>query len=102
MAEVKVCARCGSSISQQEIIEGKAKLADGRLVCGECAQKAAAPAARPMAQPKSTAAISLPDAEPGTSNQEPLLAGAATSGDAPAWACTPRISSKGQSGSTVR
>ena len=57
MADVKACGRCGASIPQQEIIEGKAKLLGGRLVCAQCAQKAAA-------QMATKAAISLPDVEP--------------------------------------
>jgi hypothetical protein len=86
MADVKVCGKCGMSISQQEIIEGKAKLADGRLVCGDCAQKSAAAAARPMAASKS-AAISLPDSEPEamSQSQSPLGVGGTgqAAGDSP-------------------
>lgn len=44
MVEVKVCAKCGGSISNQSIIEGKAKFHEGKLICSNCIASAAAPA----------------------------------------------------------
>lgn len=42
MADVKLCSRCGTSISGQAIIDGQAKLVGGELVCAECVSKAPA------------------------------------------------------------
>ncbi len=49
MVEVKFCGKCGSSISSQNIIEGKAKFQNGQLVCNECM-------ANPPQQPQASGA----------------------------------------------
>lgn len=52
MVEVKVCARCGGSISNQSIIEGKAKFHEGKLICSNCTTAvAAAPAPADVDRP---------------------------------------------------
>lgn len=61
MVDVKVCSKCGSSIPGQDIIDGKAQLVNGQLVCGTCASsKASQSAPRPAAPTP----ISLPDDGP--------------------------------------
>jgi hypothetical protein len=59
MVDVKVCGKCGTSIPGQAIIEGKARLINGQLLCAECA---VAPPSGPAARPQE-AAISLAEDE---------------------------------------
>jgi hypothetical protein len=56
MVEVKVCGKCGTSIPNQAIIDGEAKLVNGQLLCGDCAATNSAASAAPAAEPD---AISL-------------------------------------------
>jgi hypothetical protein len=56
MVDVKVCSKCGVSISSHEIIGGQAKLVGGQLFCGACAATARTPA------PASSAAPARPQA----------------------------------------
>lgn len=57
MVDVKVCGKCGVSIPGQAIIDGKARLMNGQLLCAECAAAVtAAPPSRPAPQ-----AIALPE-----------------------------------------
>jgi hypothetical protein len=57
MADGKVCAKCGTALSGQDIIGGKAKLVGGQLMCAACAAgRAAAPATSPAARPSGPAA----------------------------------------------
>ena len=83
MVDVKVCTKCGSSISQQEIIEGKAKLVDGKLACGSCAAQMAAAAAAARAQAATHKPISLPGIGPEATGPLSRVAGQA---EAPAEA----------------
>jgi hypothetical protein len=60
MVDVKVCGKCGVSIAGQAIIDGKARLMNGQLLCAECAASAAAPAPARPAPSQNSAAIALP------------------------------------------
>ncbi len=74
MVDVKVCSKCGASIPGQDIIDGKAKLINGELVCGKCAGSVAAGTAqsseeapgqaKSQSSPKAGGSISMPEQEP--------------------------------------
>lgn len=51
MVEVKVCGKCGTSIPNQAIIDGEAKLVNGQLLCGDCAAANSATPTAPAAEP---------------------------------------------------
>ncbi len=76
MADGKVCAKCGTALSGQDIIGGKAKLVGGQLLCSPCASAGrsaapvtspagptAAPAQRPVKR-NEEAPLALPPDEP--------------------------------------
>jgi len=60
MVDVKVCGKCGVSIAGQAIIDGKARLMNGQLLCEECAASAATPAPARPAPSQNSEAIALP------------------------------------------
>jgi hypothetical protein len=65
MADGKVCAKCGTALSGQDIIGGKAKLVGGQLLCAACAAgRTAAPAASPATRPAGPVATAAPRPAP--------------------------------------
>lgn len=81
MADGKACAKCGTALSGQDIIGGKAKLVGGQLMCAACfatgratapattsaappAGHGAAPAQRPAPKKDEEAPLALPTDEP--------------------------------------